>query len=134
MEGSGIAVLRMRVFPKSPVLANGTPGSVRGASGNRRPYRDGVVNEESELLMPRGKGPQFTRFFLPILEVLCLSGGSGTVAEVIDSVIERMKIPESEQAVTLNPGQSRIRNQVQWARLYLVRAAYLDASRREIGR
>ena len=43
-----------------------------------------------------------------------------------------MKIPESEQAVTLNPGQSRIRNQVQWARLYLVRAAYLDASRRGI--
>ena len=64
--------------------------------------------------------------------MLRLSGGSGTVAEVIDSVIERMKIPESEQAVTLNPGQSRIRNQVQWARLYLVRAAYLDASRRGI--
>jgi hypothetical protein len=34
--------------------------------------------------------------------------------------------------VTLNTGQSRIRNQVQWARLYLVRAAYLDASRRGI--
>ena len=40
MEGSRIAFLRMRVFLKSPVLENGTPGSVRGASGNRRPYRD----------------------------------------------------------------------------------------------
>lgn len=69
--------------------------------------------------MARGKGPQFTRFFLPILEVLRDSGGSGTVAEVIDTVIERMKIPESEQAVTLKTGQSRVRNQVQWARLYL---------------
>ena len=25
---------------KSPVLENCTPGSVRGAPGNRRPYRD----------------------------------------------------------------------------------------------
>jgi len=41
MEGSRIAFLRMRVFLKSPVLENGTPGSVRGASGNWRPYRDG---------------------------------------------------------------------------------------------
>ena len=40
IEGSRIAFLRMRVFLTSPVLENGTPGSVRGASGNRRPYRD----------------------------------------------------------------------------------------------
>ena len=33
---------RKRVLLKSPVLKNGTPGSVRGASGNRRPYRDGA--------------------------------------------------------------------------------------------
>ena len=39
IEGSRIAFLRMRVFLKSPVLENGTPGSVRGASGNRCPYR-----------------------------------------------------------------------------------------------
>jgi hypothetical protein len=41
IEGSRIAFVRTRVFLKSPVLENGTPGSVRGASGNRRPYRDG---------------------------------------------------------------------------------------------
>ena len=45
IEGSRIAFLRMRVFLKSPALANGTPGSVRGASGNRRPYRDGCPEE-----------------------------------------------------------------------------------------
>jgi hypothetical protein len=33
IEGSSIAFLRTRVFLKSPVLENGTPGSVRGASG-----------------------------------------------------------------------------------------------------
>lgn len=82
--------------------------------------------------MVKGKGPQFTRFFIPILKVLRTSGGSGTVSEVIDSVIELMNIPESEQAVTLKNGQSRIRNQVQWARLYLVRSGYLDASKRGV--
>src|SRR5262245_55448570 len=33
--------LRKRVSLRSPVRKNRTPGSVRGASGNRRPYRDG---------------------------------------------------------------------------------------------
>jgi hypothetical protein len=51
--------------------------------------------------MSRSKGSQFIRFFIPIIEVLKESGGSGTVAEVIDRVIEKMNIPESEQEVTL---------------------------------
>jgi hypothetical protein len=34
--------LRKRVSLRSPVRKNRTPGSVRGASGNRRPYRDGA--------------------------------------------------------------------------------------------
>jgi len=82
--------------------------------------------------MRQSKGPQFTRFFKPIIEVLKESGGSGTVAEVIDRAIEKMGISENEQAETLKNGQSRVRNQVQWARLYLVRAGYLDSSKRGI--
>jgi restriction system protein len=82
--------------------------------------------------MKQSKGPQFTRFFKPIIEVLKESGGSGTVAEIIDRVIEKMEISENEQAVTLKNGQSRVRNQVQFARLYLVRSGYLDSSKRGI--
>jgi restriction system protein len=78
------------------------------------------------------KGPEFTRFFKPILQILKRSGGSATTAEVIDRAIESLGIPESEQEITLKNGQSRIRNQVQWGRLYLVRAGYLDSSRRGI--
>ena len=78
------------------------------------------------------KGPKFIRFFKPILEVLKQSGGSGTTAEVIDRAIELLKIPESEQEATLKNGQSRVRNQVQWGRLYLVRAGYLDSSWRGV--
>jgi restriction system protein len=78
------------------------------------------------------KGPEFIRFFEPILQVLKESGGSGTTSEVIDRAIELLHIPEAEQEVALKNGQSRIRNQVQWARLYLVRSGYLDSSRRGV--
>ena len=66
------------------------------------------------------------------MQILRQSGGSGTTSEVIDRAIELLRIPESEQEVALKNGQSRVRNQVQWARLYLVRAGYLDSSRRGI--
>src|SRR5437016_13635825 len=78
------------------------------------------------------KGPEFIRFCKPILQILKNSGGSGTTSEVIDRAIELLQIPESEQEDALKNGQSRVRNQVQWARLYLVRAGYLDSSRRGI--
>ena len=80
----------------------------------------------------KAKGPEFIRFFKPILQILKESGGSGTTSEVIDRAIELLQIPESEQEVTLKNRQSRIRNQVQWSRLYLVRAAYLESSRRGV--
>jgi restriction system protein len=82
--------------------------------------------------MKQAKGPQFIRFFKPIIEVLNEAGGSGTAGEVIDRVIEKMKISEKEQEGTNKNGQSRVRNQVNWARLYLVRAGYLDSSKRGV--
>ena len=59
-------------------------------------------------------------------------GGSGRSAEVADLVIERMKIPESEQAVILKSGQSRVYNQIHWARMYLVKAGLLSPGQRGI--
>ena len=35
--------MRKRVFLKSPVRENRTPGSVRGLSGNWQSYRDGMA-------------------------------------------------------------------------------------------
>ena len=82
--------------------------------------------------MSKSKGPQSIRFYKPIIEVLKESGGSGTAAEVIDRVIEKMRIPEAEQEVTLKNGQSRVRYQVQWAQLYLAYADYIDSSKRGV--
>ena len=78
------------------------------------------------------KGPKFIRFFKPVLQILRQSGGSATTSEVIDRAIELLQIPESEQEVTIKNGQSRVRNQVQWSRLYLGRAGYLESSRRGV--
>lgn len=58
--------------------------------------------------MRQGRGPQFTRFFKPIIDVLRETGGSGTVSGVIDNIIEKLRILESEQEVTLKlPGIHR---------------------------
>jgi restriction system protein len=82
--------------------------------------------------MPRGKGSEFTRFFAPIITALKEKGGSGAASEIIDRSIEILGIPEKEQAIENKAGGSRVRNQAQWARLYLVRGGLLGSSRRGI--
>jgi restriction system protein len=59
-------------------------------------------------------------------------GSSGTAGEVADRVIERLKISEKAQEATTSNGQSRVRNQIGWARFYLVKAGLVDASQRGV--
>ena len=82
--------------------------------------------------MSKSKGPEFIRFFRPILEVLQSLGGTGTAGEIVDQSIERAKVTEAEQEAINKNGQSRIKNQVHWARQYLVWGGYLDASKRGV--
>ncbi len=82
--------------------------------------------------MRQARGPEFIRFFRPVLEILRQSGGTGTPAEVVDRAIEMAGVTESEQQAVNKNGQSRIRNQVYWARQYLVWSGYLDSSRRGV--
>lgn len=74
------------------------------------------------------KGPQFLRFFNPILAVLKELGGSGNSGEVKDLVVEKMVIPENELEEKLKSGASRVKNQIAWARIYLVKSGLLDDS------
>ena len=80
----------------------------------------------------KSRGPQFIRFLKPIIEVLRDLGGSGTSSEVTDRAIEQMNIPDEEQSVILKSGQSRVYNQVHWARMYLVHGGIVDSSRRGV--
>ncbi len=78
-------------------------------------------------------GPQFIRFFKPIIQILREMGGSSTSAEVTNVAIERLNIQEDEQAVVnQKSGRYRVYNQVHWARLYLVNGGLIDSSRRGV--
>lgn len=78
------------------------------------------------------KGPQFLNYVKPLVEVLRNIGGSGATADVIDQVISSMKIPDSVVEETISSGASRVRNQIQWARMYLVKADLMDSSQRGV--
>jgi len=78
------------------------------------------------------KGSQFLKFVIPLVDVLKENGGSGSTSEIIDSVINKMKISESEVEETISSGDSRVRNRIQWARLYLVKAGLMDSTKRGI--
>jgi restriction system protein len=78
------------------------------------------------------KGPAFLRYAVPILDTLKELGASGAAGEVVDRVIERCNLSEKEQQETTSNGQSRVRNQIAWARFYLVKAGLLGASERGV--
>ena len=43
-----------------------------------------------------------------------------------------MKIPDDEVEETISSGASRVRNRIQWARMYLVKADLMDSSQRGV--
>jgi len=77
-------------------------------------------------------GSQFARYINPLLAALKKLGGSARAAEAKAAVAEHMSLPDDVIEAQLPSGQSRLDNQVSWARYYLVRAGYIDASRRGV--
>jgi restriction system protein len=86
------------------------------------------------------RGPQFVQFFQPVIDALVELGGSGRPAEVKEIIADKLSIPEGEQGEQISSGASRFSKNVDWARFYLAKAGYIDASTRgvwsltEIGR
>jgi restriction system protein len=80
------------------------------------------------------KGPEFLKYINPVLTTLQANGGAGDSSDVIEQVIEKLGITESELEETTSNGQSRIRNQIQWARFYLFKAGLIDNAQRGIWR
>lgn len=74
--------------------------------------------------------PEFVRYIGPVISALAELGGSGRPDEVRGAIAQNLKISEEEQSRPLPSGvQSRFENQVHWARFYLVKGGYIDASR-----
>src|SRR5208337_283322 len=78
------------------------------------------------------EGAQFLRYFGPLLDALRALGGSGTPEEVVERIAIDLGLSDEAQDDPLPSGESRFRNQVAWARFYLVREGLLDSSRRGV--
>jgi restriction system protein len=77
-------------------------------------------------------GPQFVQYFQPVIDALIELGGSGRPTEVKERIAENLNISEDEQEEQIASGMSRFSNKVDWARFYLVKAGFIDASTRGI--
>lgn len=75
-------------------------------------------------------GPQFIRFFWPILSVLRELGGAGARLNVIDLVLDKADVSDEERAQRTGGGRIRVRNQVGWARQYLAWGGLIDGAKR----
>lgn len=80
------------------------------------------------------KGPEFLKYINPVLTALQTNGGAGNSSDIIEQVIDKLRISEAELEETTSNGQSRIRNQIQWARFYLFKAGLIDNAKRGIWR
>lgn len=72
------------------------------------------------------------RYANPILNALRALGGSATVAEVADWVVEHLAISEEEQAETRRDGSSVFRNRLTWSKFYLDKGGYVTWSKRGV--
>jgi restriction system protein len=80
------------------------------------------------------KGPEFIKYINPVLTALQANGGAGNSSDIIEQVIEKLNITEADLEETTSNGQSKIRNQIQWARFYLFKAGLIDNAQRGIWR
>jgi restriction system protein len=74
-------------------------------------------------------GSRFARYLNPVLAAVRTLGGSARPREVYDYVARTLGISDAERSIPNQSGVSRFENDVAWARFYLARAGYLDASR-----
>lgn len=77
-------------------------------------------------------GPQFVRFIGPVVDALNKLGGSGQPAEVKSIIVENLHVSEAELTDSVASGASRFSKNVDWARFYLAKAGYVDASIRGV--
>lgn len=78
------------------------------------------------------RGPKFIQFFQPVIDALIELGGSGQPSEVKEVIADKLNIPENEQSDQIASGMSRFSKNVDWARFYLAKAGYIDASTRGV--
>jgi restriction system protein len=77
-------------------------------------------------------GARFSQFLQPVLDAIRALGGSARPSEVKEMILKTLKLPPDYVNAVHQGGESKFGNDVDWARFYLVRAGYLDASKRGV--
>jgi restriction system protein len=80
----------------------------------------------------KDEGAQFVRYFGPLLDALRKLGGSSTPDEAVERIAIDLSVSDAVQNELLPSGEPRFRNQVHWARFYLVKEGLLDSSKRGV--
>jgi restriction system protein len=75
---------------------------------------------------------RFSQFLQPTLDAIKDLGGSARPSEVKEWILNKLSMPDDYLKAVNIGGESRFGNDVDWARFYLVRAGYLDASKRGV--
>jgi 5-methylcytosine-specific restriction protein B len=78
------------------------------------------------------KGPEFTKFFNPLLKVLNRNGGEGKPSEISPLVAKELSISQAEIEEKYSSGVRKVYNQIAWARNYLKEAEYISNEKRGI--
>lgn len=79
--------------------------------------------------------PTFDKLMLPTLKALEQLGGSGSIEEIANSVIQALNLPDAITSQPHNPeksSQTEVEYRLAWARTYLKKYGLLDNSKRGI--
>lgn len=77
--------------------------------------------------------PRYPNLMNPILKVLKENGGSCTIGEIHDKVLEQLKLPKvTVEELHNNSNQSELDYQLAWARTYLRKYGAIDSSSRGV--
>ena len=77
-------------------------------------------------------GPQFVRYFRPVIDALKQLGNSGTPSEVREIIATTLHLSDQQLNEEMASGTPRFMNQVAWARFYLNKAGYIASSKRGV--
>ncbi|MEE7445966.1 restriction endonuclease [Vibrio cholerae] len=85
--------------------------------------------------MSVGKMVTYDQLMLPLMKALVNLGGSGSIDEIYEAVVELEKFDEETLAILHNPeksSQTEIGYRLAWARTYLKKAGFLENSSRGV--
>ncbi|MDT7448137.1 restriction endonuclease [Citrobacter freundii] len=85
--------------------------------------------------MSSGKMVTYDQLMVPLMQALVNLGGSGSIDEIYETVVDIKKFDEETLAILHNPeksSQTEIGYRLAWARTYLKKAGYLENSSRGV--